>query len=165
MICHQRNFGPWSDDDVSYMAERYPMTIDLATERFEQTISVLPEDIDQFDHVNNVVYLRWVQEVSTAHWNAAATDAQKAAIGWVVVRHEIDYMRSVRLGDEIIARTWVGSAEKNIFERHTELLRSGDLKVLARARSLWCPINLHSRKPMRVGADIYERFSVPNKDA
>ncbi len=139
------------------------MTIDPATERFEQTISVHPQDIDQFDHVNNVVYVRWVQEVSTAHWNAAATNAQKEAIGWVVVRHEIDYMRSARLGDEIIARTWVGSADKNIFERHTELLRSSDLKVLARARSLWCPIDLHSRKPVRVGADIHERFSVPNK--
>ncbi len=139
------------------------MTIDPATERFEQIISVLPEDIDQFDHVNNVVYMRWVQEVSTSHWNSAATDAQKEAIGWVVVRHEIDYLSSARLGDEIIARTWVGSAEKNIFERHTELLRSSDLKVLARARSLWCPINIHSRKPVRVGSDIHERFSVPNK--
>jgi acyl-CoA thioester hydrolase len=139
------------------------MTTDPAAERFEQRISVLPQDIDQFDHVNNVVYVRWVQEVSTAHWNSAATDAQKEAIGWVVVRHEIDYLRSARLCDEIIARTWVGSADKNIFERHTELLRSGDLKVLARARSLWCPIDLHSRKPVRVGPDVHERFSVPDK--
>ena len=139
------------------------MTIDPATERFEQIISVQPQDIDQFDHVNNVVYVRWVQEVSTSHWNSVATDAQKEAIGWVVVRHEIDYLSSARLGDEIIARTWVGSADKNIFERHTELLRSGDLKVLARARSLWCPINLHSRRPVRVGPDIHERFSVQNK--
>lgn len=139
------------------------MMIDPATERFEHAISVLPTDIDQFDHVNNVVYVRWVQEVSTAHWNAAATDAQKETIGWVVVRHEIDYMRSARLGDGIIARTWVGAADKNIFERHTELLRASDMKVLCRARSLWCPIDLHSRKPVRVGADIHERFSVPDK--
>ncbi len=136
------------------------MTVDPSTERFQQTIAVLPQDIDQFDHVNNVVYVRWVQEISTAHWNAAATNAQKEAVGWVVVRHEIDYMRSARLGDEIIARTWVGSANKNIFERHTEMLRLPDLKVLARARSLWCPIDLRTRRPMRVGADIYERFSV-----
>ena len=138
------------------------MTFDPSTERYEHVISVLPQDIDQFDHVNNVVYLRWVQDASTAHWNAAATNAQKDAIGWVVIRHEIDYMNSARLGDEIIARTWVGTANKNIFERHTELLRLGDLKVLARVRSLWCPINLHSRKPIRVGADIHERFSVPD---
>jgi acyl-CoA thioesterase FadM len=49
------------------------MSFDPPTERFEQAIAVLPEDIDHFDHVNNVVYVRWVQEVSTSHWNAAAT--------------------------------------------------------------------------------------------
>jgi len=132
-----------------------------AGERFEEVIAVRPEDIDQFDHVNNVVYVRWVQEVATAHWNAAATAAQKETIGWVVVRHEIDYVNSTRLGDKIIARTWVGAAEKNIFERHTELLRAADMKTLARARSLWCPINLKTFKPTRVGADVYERFSIP----
>jgi acyl-CoA thioester hydrolase len=136
------------------------MTIDPSIERFEQVITVLPQDIDLFDHVNNVVYLRWVQEVSTSHWNSAATDAQKESIGWVVVRHEIDYLNSARLGDEIVARTWVGTAEKNIFERHVEILRVRDQKVIARARSLWCPIDLHSRRITRVGADVYERFSM-----
>ena len=138
------------------------MSLDPSTERFEQAIIVLSEDIDTFDHVNNVVYLRWVQEVSTSHWYSAATDAQKEAIGWVVVRHEIDYLSSARLGDEIVARTWVGTAEKNIFERHVEILRSRDQKVMARARSLWCPIDLGSRRPTRVGPEIYERFSVPS---
>jgi acyl-CoA thioester hydrolase len=137
------------------------MNIDRSTERFEQPITILPEDIDFFDHVNNVVYLRWVQEVSTSHWYSAATDAQKETIGWVVVRHEIDYLNSAKLGDEIIGRTWVGTAQKNYFERFVEILRAGDLKVLARARSLWCPIDLKSRRPTRVGADVYERFSVP----
>ena len=79
----------------------------------------------------------------------------------MVVRHEIDYLNPVRLGDDIIAHTWVGTAEKNLFERHVEIIRVRDNKVIARARSLWCPIDLHSRSPMRVGADIYERFSVP----
>ena len=138
------------------------MTIDPATERFDHQITVLPEDIDVFDHVNNVVYVRWIQEVATAHWNAAATTEQKDEIGWVVVRHEIDYLRSARLGDEIIARTWVGTTDRNNFERHTEILRRSDMKVLARARSLWCPIDLRSRKPTRVGPDIRERFSVPD---
>jgi acyl-CoA thioester hydrolase len=136
------------------------MTFDPSTERFEQAITVLPQDIDLFDHVNNVVYLRWVQEVSTSHWQSAATDAQKESIGWVVVRHEIDYLNSARLGDDIVAHTWVGTAERNIFERHVEILRVRDQKVIARARSLWCPIDLHSRRATRVGAEIYERFSV-----
>jgi acyl-CoA thioester hydrolase len=140
------------------------MTSDPATERFEQPIAVLPQDIDLFDHVNNVVYVRWVQEISTAHWNASATEAEKAAIGWVVVRHEIDYMNPARLGDDIVAKTWVGVAEKSLFERHAEFVRTRDQKVLARARSLWCPIDLKTLRPMRVGADIYRRFSVPGNN-
>ena len=124
----------------------------------------MPDDIDLFNHVNNVVYVRWIQDVSTAHWNARATSAQKETIGWIVVRHEVDFLTPARLGDEIIARTWVGTAAKNIFERHTEFLRAGDQKIIARGRTLWCPIDLHSLKPKRVGPDIYEQFSVtPNQ--
>lgn len=141
------------------------MQIDSSTEKFEQPITILPQDIDLYDHVNNVVYLRWVQEVSTSHWLAAATEAQKESIGWVVVRHEIDYISAVRLGDEIIGRTWVGIAQKNLFERHVEIVRVRDNKVIARARSMWCPIDMKSRRPTRVGEEIYERFSVPeNKE-
>ena len=138
------------------------MSFDPSTKRFEQTITVLPQDIDLYDHVNNVVYLRWVQEVSTAHWYSAATYEQKESIGWVVVRHEIDYLNPVRLGDEIVGQTWVGIAQKNLFERYVEIIRVRDQKVIARARSLWCPIDLSTRRPTRVGADIYERFSVPS---
>ena len=141
------------------------MPSDPATERFEQALAVLPEDIDFFEHVNNVVYLRWVQEVSTAHWNAAATKAQKKAIGWVVVRHEIDYLNPARLGDKIVARTWVGAARKNMFERHVEILRVSDQKLIARAHSWWCPIDLRSRRPTRVAAEIYERFSVSGSES
>jgi acyl-CoA thioester hydrolase len=137
------------------------MTADPSTERFEQPITILPEDIDYFEHVNNVVYVRWVQEVSVAAWMARATEEQKATIGWVVKRHEIEYLDSARLGDELIGRTWVGGAEKHIFERYVDIVRVRDQRVLARARSLWCPVNMQTRRLMRVGQDVYERFSVP----
>ena len=67
------------------------MTPDPATESFELAITITPEDIDELGHVNNVVYLRWVQETAVAHWRAAATPAQQAEVVWVVVRHEIEY--------------------------------------------------------------------------
>jgi acyl-CoA thioester hydrolase len=139
------------------------MSIDPSTERFEKIIPVLPEDIDIWNHVNNVVYVRWIQEISTAHWNARATDAQKEAVGWVVVRHEIDYVNSAKLGDEILARTWVGTAQKNIFERHAEFIRTRDQKIVAKTRSLWCPIDTHSLRPIRVGADVYAMFSATDE--
>ena len=134
-------------------------------ERFELAIRVGEPDIDELGHVNNVVYLRWVQEAAVAHWRAAATAVQQAELVWVVVRHEIDYKRAAQRGDSIIARTWVGTATANTFERHTEILRAADRTVLAQARTLWCPIDVHSRRPARVGDDVRKRFSVPSNDS
>jgi acyl-CoA thioester hydrolase len=133
----------------------------VSVESFELPIQVQPADIDRLGHVNNVVYLRWVQDVAVAHWRAAATAAQQAEVLWVVLRHEIDYRHPARLGDGIIARTWVGTATRRAFERHTEILRAGDRRLLARARTLWCPIDPGTGKPKRVGDDVRERFSVP----
>jgi acyl-CoA thioesterase FadM len=81
--------------------------------------------------------------------------------GWVVVRHEIDYLRPARLADAVIARTWVGTASARDFDRHTEILRASDRKVLARARTVWCPIDPAKGRPTRVGDDVRRRFSVP----
>jgi acyl-CoA thioester hydrolase len=132
-----------------------------ASEAFELAISVEAADIDQMAHVNNVAYLRWVQEVAVAHWKAAAPAADQAKLRWVVVRHEIDYMQPAFLGDGIIARTWVGTASRIRFERYTELLRATDRSVLAKARTVWCPIDAQTGKPASVSAGVRARFSVP----
>ena len=129
-------------------------------EVFELAISVKPEDIDELGHVNNVSYVRWVQDVAVAHWRSAAPAEDQAKLLWVVVRHEIDYKQPAFLGDEILARTWVGGATRITFERHTELVRSSDRSVLAKARTLWCPIDARSGKPTAVSAEVRARFSV-----
>jgi acyl-CoA thioester hydrolase len=108
---------------------------------FELTIPVEPADIDELGHVNNVAYLRWVQDVAVAHWKAIASAVDQAKLRWVVLRHEIDYKHPVYLGDGIVAKTWGGIADRIRFERHTELLRASDRYLLAKARTLWCPID------------------------
>jgi acyl-CoA thioester hydrolase len=132
-----------------------------AAEPFEIPIRVEPADIDEIGHVNNVTYLRWVQDAAVAHWRALASAADQAALVWVVVRHEIDYARPAYLGDEIIARTWVGAAGRIRFERHTELLRAADRRLLAKARTLWCPIDAQTGKPASVSVEVRARFSAP----
>lgn len=127
---------------------------------FELTIPVEAADIDEQGHANNVVYLRWVQDVAVAHWRAAASAGDQASLLWVVVRHEIDYMRPAYLGDRIVARTWVGTATRLRFERHTELLRAADRSVLAKARTLWCPIDAAAGKPAAVSPEVRAHFSV-----
>jgi acyl-CoA thioester hydrolase len=127
---------------------------------YELPIPVSPSDIDIHGHVNNVVYVRWVQEAAVAHWRALATQEQQDNVTWVVVRHEIDYKRAAKPDDSIIAKTWVGIATNSTFERFTEIIRAADRKVLATARTVWCPIDIKTGRPARVCQDIRERFSV-----
>jgi acyl-CoA thioester hydrolase len=126
---------------------------------FEMTVSVQPADIDEQNHVNNAVYLRWVQDVATAHWNSLASAEAQAAIGWVVLRHEIDYRSPASLGDEILLRTWVGKASRLKFERFTEIHRKIDNRLFAQGRTLWVPIDVRTGKPTRVSSELREQFS------
>jgi acyl-CoA thioester hydrolase len=126
---------------------------------FEQTLRVEAADLDEQAHVNNVVYVRWVLDVATAHWHALAPPEARAELAWVALRHEIDYLRPALLGDELVVRTRVGHAEGLTFERFTEIRRSGDERLLARSRTLWCPVDARTGRPRRVGAEIRALFS------
>src|SRR5438128_1061964 len=128
------------------------------------TVPVLSTDIDEQSHVNNTVYLRWVQDVATAHWKSLASAEAQNAIGWVVLRHEIDYRASASLGDQIILRTWVGEASRLKFERFTEIRRKIDKQLLSQARTLWVPIDSRTGKPTRVSAEVRARFSTSAAD-
>jgi acyl-CoA thioester hydrolase len=131
----------------------------MSSAAFEMSVSVLPSDIDEQNHVNNTVYLRWVQDVATAHWRAITSPESQEAIGWVVLRHEIDYKTPAALGDEIILHTWVGKATRLTFERFTEIRRKGGHQLLSQARTLWCPINTQTGRPIRVSAEVRAQFS------
>jgi len=126
---------------------------------FKLTVPVLPGDIDEQDRVNNLVYLRWVQEIATAHWRAVASADDQQAVSWVVLRHEIDYKSPALVGDEIELSTWVRKATRLTFERFTEIRRTISGELLANARTLWCPIDPISARPVRVSTDVRERFS------
>jgi acyl-CoA thioester hydrolase len=131
----------------------------MSSARFEMIIPVLPGDIDEQSHVNNTVYLRWVQDVATAHWRAVASPKAQETIGWVVLRHEIDYKGPATLGDEMVLRTWVGKATRLTFERFTEIRRNRDGRLLSEARTLWCPIDAQTGRPVRVSEEVRSRFS------
>ena len=77
---------------------------------FEMALTAEPEHIDELGHVNNAVWVQWIQQVAIAHWEAVANEAHKDAYFWVVVRHEIDYLRPAHEGDRITALTWIGDA-------------------------------------------------------
>ena len=118
-------------------------------------------DIDELGHVNNVVWVRWIQEVATEHWNAAATAEQVAAYIWVVVRHEIDYLGNVGAGEAVTARTWISDPPKGArFDRNVEFT-DGTGKIVVRAKTTWVLIDRASGRLVRVRADIASRFLSP----
>jgi len=131
---------------------------------FEMELTIAPEDIDLMGHVNNIVYVRWIQQVATAHWDQAATPQEQATLLWMVTRHEIDYKRQAFLGDTLRARTWVGQARRRSFERHTEITRSQDGKLIAKALTLWCPVDAEHKKPTSVSDEVRQRFTVTAQD-
>jgi len=125
---------------------------------YELARRVNAEDLDELAHVNNVVYVSWVQEIATAHWRALAPPEALEQLAWVARRHEIDYLAPAVLGDAIVLRTWVGVADGLQFERHTEV-RHADGRLLARARSLWVPIDPRTGRPRRPSAEVRALFS------
>jgi len=126
---------------------------------FEHSIVAPAEAIDELGHVNNAVWVQWIQEVALAHWySVAAPDHQDDYI-WVVVRHEIDYLRAAFEGEVLTGRTWVGDAPKGArFDRHMEFV-GDDGKVRVRAVTQWAIIDKASGRPIRVPPEVIAPFT------
>lgn len=126
---------------------------------FDMPITIVPADIDDNDHVNNVVYLKWIFDIALEHWNVSASPEMKATYGWVATRHEIDYRREAVMGDGIVARTWIGGVDSRRFERLTEIVRTSDDHVLCRGRSMWTLLSRDTGKITRIPPDMVELFA------
>lgn len=130
----------------------------MAKPVFEMALTAGPEHIDELGHVNNAVWVQWIQQVAVAHWEAVAPPAHKEAYFWVVVRHEVDYLRPAHAGDRLIARTWVADAPQGArFERFMEFA-GADGKTCVRARTQWAIIDKEAGRPIRVPADVVAPF-------
>jgi acyl-CoA thioester hydrolase len=140
---------------------------------FSMEIRAQAADIDELDHVSNLVYVRWVQEVASAHSAALGYDFEayrRMGAVFVVRRHEIDYLRSAVLGDRIALRTWVDSWKAASSVRMTSIVRltgPGDAPgedggtELARARTTWALVSLDSGRPVRIPTELRDRFVRP----
>ena len=117
-----------------------------------------PSDIDELGHVNNAVWVRWIQDMATAHWAALAAPEHVAAYIWVVTRHEIDYRGNIGPGESVIGRTWIDALPKGAqFDRRVEFINTAG-KVIVRANTTWAMIDKMSGRLVRVTADIAAPF-------
>lgn len=126
--------------------------------KFSHSFRVQKSDIDAHNHVNNVAYLRWIQDVAVAHWQEEASAEQQEKFTWFVLRHEIDYKNRAFEGEEITATTWVGKATKIKCERFTEIKRGEDILVLA--KSIWCLLDRATNKPTRITSELRDLFEM-----
>jgi acyl-CoA thioester hydrolase len=125
---------------------------------FVMEFAAAPEHIDELGHVNNAVWVQWIQAIAVAHWHSVADPAHHDAYFWVVVRHEIDYLRAAFEGDRITGRTWVGDAPKGArFDRLVEFA-GADGKTCVRARTSWAIIDRGTGRPIRVPPDVIAPF-------
>lgn len=116
------------------------------------TLTVTEADLDALNHVNNVTYLHWVQNVAEKHWRLIGnTDIDNKYV-WVVIRHEIDYFLPAMLDDEITVTTYIGDTYGVKSERFVEIKKSD--KILAKAKTIWCLLDQRTMKPVKVPNEI-----------
>lgn len=131
----------------------------MAAEIFTQRFPVDAADIDELGHVNNIVYLRYAQEIAIAHWRSRATPEMVANYVWVVMRHEIDYRAALMLGDEVEVRTRVDDAARGpAWARFVDISKAGADKPSAQIKSNWCLLDAHTRRIKRVPPELVARF-------
>jgi acyl-CoA thioester hydrolase len=123
-----------------------------------QTFTPTPADIDELGHVNNAVWVRWIQDMATSHWAAVADPVHVAAYIWVVTRHEIDYRGNVGLGESATGRTWIEAEPKGAqFDRRVDFVNAAG-KVIVRANTTWAMLDKASGRLVRVRPDIAAPF-------
>lgn len=125
---------------------------------FSQTRTISEADLDDMQHVNNVVYLQFLQEVAILHWDTLAPQEIREKIKWVVRKHEIEYLYPARLHDRIELITWVSSASGVSSERCYEIRLNG--KVIVKARTLWIAVDPVTHKPLRISDPVKQLFQL-----
>jgi acyl-CoA thioester hydrolase len=125
---------------------------------FTRIFTAQPDDIDELGHVNNAVWVRWIQDMATSHWQAVAAPEHIDAYFWVVTRHEIDYRGNVGPGQSVTANTWIESEPKGAqFDRRVDFVDAAG-KVIVRANTTWAMIDKATGRLVRVRPEVSAPF-------
>ena len=123
---------------------------------FRHPIGISPADIDHMGHVNNSVYLRWVQDAVVRYWEKVAPADAVATHLWVALKHEISYRRPTFLDDLVVADV-VAEMVEGARAFFTTMIRRGE-DVVAEVKSVWCCLDSGTKRPARLARDVVSRF-------
>jgi acyl-CoA thioester hydrolase len=123
---------------------------------YRYAIGIAPADIDHMGHVNNSVYLRWVQEAVISYWEKVAPAEAVASHLWVALKHEITYRKPAFLQDVVVADVLAEHVQGARAFFSTIIKRGED--VLAEVKSSWCCLDAATKRPARLAKDVVQRF-------
>lgn len=125
---------------------------------FKTSRTVIANDIDHLNHVNNIRYLEWIQVLATAHWKSVSTEIQRKENVWVVIRHEIDYMGPAFEGDQLQLKTYVSKCEGATSIREAEIINTQTGKLLVKSKTKWCMTDPKTKRPKRIPKNLLSIF-------
>ena len=125
---------------------------------YEKTIEVKESDLDDLQHVNNVRYLEWIQDISREHWERNVSKEVRDKVAWVVSSHYIQYKGEARLGDRIRIKTFISETKGAISVRAVEMRLEDTDKLLLESRTEWCLLDAEIFRPMRISEEIRSFF-------
>lgn len=130
---------------------------------FLHKFKVEKDAIDDNNHVNNVVYVKWMQDIAKLHSTAlgwSLKEYHKYGIGWVAKSHYIEYKSPAFLNDNINAYTWVAEMSNIISLRKYKFIRQNDSKIIAEAKTEWVFVKIKSGHPTRIIEPVKNSFLV-----
>jgi len=126
---------------------------------FEQIHTVIADDLDELDHVNNVQYVHWVNDIAKMHWQKNASDEMLEDFFWVLLTHHIEYKSSAVLNDSILLKTYVTKAEGVTSIRIVEMYLKGSNKLIATSETKWCLMDVKTKRPTRITQELANLFN------
>ena len=125
--------------------------------RYTSTIQVIKDHLDDLNHVNNVQYLLWAQDIAKAHWQKINAIIKDEGV-WMVRSHEVEYRLGGFLDEEIRIETYVKNVRGPLSQRVVEFYNNKNSQLMVRCKTQWCYVDLASRSPIKVSTKIQDLF-------
>lgn len=129
-----------------------------ARAHFRKTYTAAAEHIDVMGHVNNAVWVQWVQDMATAHWDAVADPVHAAQFVWLVTRHEIDYRGNIAADETVTGTTWIAGAARGAQSARRVDFTNSAGKVIVSANTMWAMLHRDTGRLARIRPDIIAPF-------
>lgn len=133
--------------------------MELKNNHFTYPLKVSKAHLDNVNHVNNVVYVQWIQDAAEKHWQAFVSEKLNDDVLWIIRRHEVDYFNAAFLDDELLIHTWTGEYTNITWLRYCEVTRPSDNKKIISAKTTWIPLDRKTQRPKKITEDMIMMFA------